>query len=153
VSQTADRSGYSLDSTLNQNSPQYFVYSGDYWLITPDNPSTSVHLYATTSDDFNQENESNVQIIMGRGRRVSYGTDLGISGTLTCKVRAETNMTASQQIAALRSLIATQANVYLRDPFGGRTKVSLGNIAVKRIAGVGSSEFADLTIPYFQVYA
>lgn len=59
--------------------------------------------------------------------------------------------TARQQRQALERIKARKTWVYLRNPFGDLWKVAPGNIPVKRIAGVGKSEFVDISIPYEEV--
>lgn len=56
--------------------------------------------------------------------------------------------TQRQDIATMREL---GRSVYLRNPFGDVWIASLGDIPVTHIAGVGSSEFSDLSIPYREV--
>ena len=59
--------------------------------------------------------------------------------------------TARQQRQALERIKAQKTWVYLRNPFGDIWKVAPGNISVKRLAGVGKSEFVDVSIPYEEV--
>lgn len=56
--------------------------------------------------------------------------------------------TARQQAKALSALKNERTFVYLRNPFGDIWKIAAGNIGGGRIAGVGVSEFSDITIPY-----
>lgn len=59
--------------------------------------------------------------------------------------------TARQQKQDLTNLKAQLTYLYLRNPFGDVWKVSTGNIGFTRVAGVGTSEFTDATIPYREV--
>lgn len=56
--------------------------------------------------------------------------------------------TARQQSQALSALKNERTPLYLRNPFGDVWKINPGNIAGGRIAGVGTAEFSDVTIPY-----
>ena len=51
----------------------------------------------------------------------------------------------------LEDMKAESQNTYLRTPFGDIYKVSVGNLGIGRIAGVGEAEFCDVSIPYSQV--
>jgi hypothetical protein len=53
-----------------------------------------------------------------------------------------------QDIKAMRKL---DHPVYLRNPFGDVWLVSLGDVQVDRVAGVGTNEFSDITVPYREV--
>lgn len=151
VTQVADRSGYSLESYLDPNIPQGYVASEDYWLLVPDNLPTSCRLYSVTGDSFNDEVEMKVETIIGRGRRVNYGTRIGISGTLSVALR-DSSLTAREQQRAIREIQDSMKAVILRDPFGGLTKIALGeSIGYDRMPGVGNREFADVSIPYMEV--
>jgi hypothetical protein len=59
--------------------------------------------------------------------------------------------TARQQAKALSTLKNERSFLYLRNPFGDIWKIAPGNIGGGRIAGVGVSEFTDVTIPYQEV--
>jgi hypothetical protein len=59
--------------------------------------------------------------------------------------------TARQQAKALSALKNERTYIYLRNPFGDIWKIAPGNIAGGRIAGVGTSEFTDVSIPYQEV--
>lgn len=59
--------------------------------------------------------------------------------------------TARQQAKALSTLKNERSFLYLRNPFGDIWKIAPGNIGGGRIAGVGTSEFTDVTIPYQEV--
>lgn len=59
--------------------------------------------------------------------------------------------TARQQAQALSALKNERSYIYLRNPFGDIWKIAPGNIGGGRIAGVGTSEFTDVSIPYQEV--
>lgn len=59
--------------------------------------------------------------------------------------------TARQQAEALSRLKNDRNFIYLRNPFGDIWKIAPGNMPRARIAGVGTSEFADVSIPYQEV--
>ena len=153
VTQVADRSGYALESYLDPDAPSGLVVGEDYWLIVPSDMSKNFRAASVSSDSFSDEVETKVEVVIGRGRRVNYGTRLGISGTLTVKLRGSAGMTATEQRAALGVLRDSMHAVLLRDPFGSITKVAIGDaIGYDRLAGVGNAEFADVTIPYQEVF-
>jgi hypothetical protein len=53
-----------------------------------------------------------------------------------------------QRIEALKM---SQNDLYLRNPFGDVWPVYVSGIQVDRVAGVGSAEFVDITVPYFEL--
>lgn len=59
--------------------------------------------------------------------------------------------TARQQAKALSALKGERSFIYLRNPFGDIWKIAPGNIGGGRVAGVGTAEFSDITIPYQEV--
>lgn len=59
--------------------------------------------------------------------------------------------TARQQRKNIEAMKARQGEVLLRTPFGDVYRVQVGSIGVSRIAGVGSNEFVDVTIPYLEL--
>lgn len=151
VVQAAYRYGSIVESEPDEYVQGVFLYSDKYWLISPEDSSLNVKLHNVTADKSTDEQESNQYTVMNGGRRTVYGTHMGESGNLTCQVRASANKGASEQIADIKRLARNNSVVFLKDPFGNVTPVALGNIGKDRIAGVGTSEFADLDIPYAEV--
>lgn len=150
VVQVAYRYGSLVESLYNPTNT-FFISSESYWLIIPTNPNLNVKLHTVTGDSFTDNREMADYNIIGGGRRRAYGTKYGIAGDLSIAVRHNQNMTASQFIKALRNVCYDQYSLYLRDPFGNVTLIALGEMTVDRLAGVGSSEFADVGLPYIEV--
>lgn len=127
--------------------------SDGYWLLStdPDSP-VAVRLSIVTGDDFTEEYEEAEFQIMGRGRYVERGDRLGVRGTLTAQIRDNEGISARQKAIKLRAAKTDNQKIYLRNPFGDIFRVSVGNLGISRVAGVGLSEFVDVTVPYAEVY-
>ena len=127
--------------------------SDGYWLLSTevDNP-IAVRLSIVTADDFTDEYEEAEFQIMGRGRYVERGDRLGVRGTLTAQIRDNEGMSARQKALKLKAVKTDNRKLYLRNPFGDIFRVSVGNLGISRVAGVGLSEFVDVTVPYAEVY-
>lgn len=149
VAQVATRFGVTVESTYTALT--ITITAAAYWLIHPTIAALSVRLLNVKSEQFKSVVERVVIPIIGRGNRVEYGTVFGKSGTLTATIRDAPDMTGSEQFAAVDALKESATFVYLRNPFGQVWAVSLNDISVDRMAGVGSREFGDLTIPYDEV--
>lgn len=152
VTQLADRSGFILESGIDDNAPSNYIVSEDYWLIVEDDDTRNVRLYSVSDDKFTDEIERNEYVVKGRGRRVNYGTVIGMNGSLSVKLRYNSGISARDQRRVLKELSLECISCLLRDPFGNITRVSLGDISTSRMAGVGNQEFADLEIPYMEVF-
>lgn len=159
VTQTAYRSGVSLESTVGYYrtstgtvliEDRFFTLNlSSYWLIDSFDLTNSVRIPNVTSDDNTLEFESESFNIIGRGRHRDYGDELGYTGSLTCQVRVpERPSTFRARIEEMRRQSTTY---YLRTPFGRLITVALGDIGWTPIAGTGTSEMGDMTIPYEQV--
>ena len=128
-----------------------------YSLVHPTTPSLTVILGITVGDSFTEETESEtIQLLdangEGGGRKINVGADYGIAGTLRVQLREHTTYgTAAAQLAAIRALRADQSYVFLRDPFGGLTKIWFSSISIDRIAGVGTNELMDISFDYEEV--
>jgi hypothetical protein len=88
---------------------------------------------------------------MGRGRLVNKGQYLGPKGSLDVRLRSTGLLTARQKRLRVLAIQQEVGDLFLRNPFGDVWSVNMSNMAVSRIAGVGSSEFCDVTIPYAEV--
>lgn len=152
VVQVANRFGSRVEGQKRSTlSARAIVFSVDYWLIVPDNEESSVRLLSVVADSFTDQVETSKYNIVGGGTRVNKGARIGMEGSLACQVRASTQRGAKEQVDMLRELGDQDRYLLMRDPFGNITKVSLGDISVERIGGVGNFEFADLEIPYTEV--
>ena len=136
--------------------PAYVLPVSDgYWLIDPtpeDDTASAFKLHNVTGDSYQHEYEEEVIHVIGKGRHVDRGDDLGVSGSLTCQIRDTGLTTARQKKLRLEKIKKEVRSLFLRTPFGDAWFVSVGNMDIARIAGVGSSEFIDVTIPYIEVY-
>lgn len=162
VTQTASRSGITLESPvgyfISPDDPTeteqvenriFFVDLTHYWLINPDNTSLSVRLQNVISDDSTLEYDSATFAIIGRGRHRDYGDRLGYSGSIVCQVRGVER--PSQFRLAVERIRDEQETYYYRTPFGRLFKVALGDLGWSPLAGVGTAEMGELTIPYEEV--
>lgn len=146
VTQTAYRFGIPVESipsptTLTLTSTHYYLISD----------STTLRLSSVNSDSFSEEWEQEEIQLIGRGRRVERGTRFGVKGSLQAKVYDVTGLTAAQQRIALEDMRAGSVTCKLRTPFGDIWEVAMGDIQINRIAGVGTNEYFEVTIPYSEV--
>lgn len=156
ATQVADRYGeliespigtYALaDGTTLVESRVYQALLDQYWLVDLINPSLSLLLPSVSDAADTEEYESASYNLVGRGRHRDYGDRLGYTGTLTSRVRIP-EFPSTVRLAA-ESLRAAQETCWLRTPFGKLFKVAIGNLGWTPLAGVGSSEMGDLSIPY-----
>lgn len=157
VIQVADRFGSSLESAYVPSTPVAPI-TEDYWLIHPDSTeygntadSKNFRFQYTNSDEFSEEYEEAIIPLIGRGRRVEYGTRFGYVGSISANVYSSPTQTARQQRLALEAIKASRSDLYLKNPFGDIWQVAAGNIQISRIAGVGQNEYHTVTIPYTEV--
>ena len=133
--------------------------SNNYWLIDASGQEQvagmNMKLAGVTADSFNEEYEESIITVVGRGRHIDHGERLGYTGTLSVKIRmdGQTNLLYPRsKRLRIEDLKRRQTPVYLRTPFGDVYKVDLQNLSWERLAGVGNTEFLDLSIPYLEVY-
>jgi hypothetical protein len=103
-----------------------------------------------TGDNFTRDIEQETLHVIGRGRQMQVGDDLGVSGTFTIQLRNPTNARRDREFF---ELISGQYNkVYYKNPFGDVVLVALGVVSTTRQAGYGGyADFADLSVPYMQI--
>lgn len=155
VRQMANRFGSVIESINTAQTSTYPVSDG-YWLIdpTPEDPANaSFRLYSVTADSYTRKYESQITHIIGRGNHEDRGDDLGREGSLTAQLRDSATGTARVKRMRIEKMKEEARSLFLRNPFGDIWAVSVGDIQVDRIAGVGLMEFVDLTIPYTEVYS
>lgn len=150
VTQSAARSGYILDSA-QVASAVVSTTGTHYWLIDPLTPSNCLQVSNVVGDSYSDEYQQEALAIIGRGRKVNQGTRFGYTGTLEAQFRDDLILTARQKREALQALKDQGTTFYLRNPFGDIISIAIGNISIVRIAGVGTSEFVDVSIPYLEV--
>jgi hypothetical protein len=122
-----------------------------YWLIATDEPVLTMLLPNVTSDSYTEEYEMLETNVIGRGRRLEYGTRFGFTGTLNAQLRGMNGVSAKIERTALEAIKYNRRAAYLRVPCGQLWRVALGDVQVSRLAGVGMQEYVDVTIPYSEV--
>lgn len=126
------------------------VAAEDYWLVDPTG-SQSIRLRQVTEESFQDEYEEEAIVLIGRGRKMDYGTRLGFSGSLTAQLWDTPEMSAREQRLQLELMKRVRHGLFLKNPFGDVLSVNAGAISFSRIAGVGSREFGTVTIPYQEI--
>lgn len=150
VEQEVERFGdrvSSTNGTVNTVSP----VSDSYWLIDMDNTPTSFRLGTITADSYTDEYEEEDYVVIGRGRHYEQGERLGLDGSLTAQIRNSNGISARQHKQRLEQVKKQNRRMYLRTPFGDMFRVAVSSMQISRVAGVGLSEFIDVTIPYKEV--
>ena len=149
VVQVVERFGSEAESAYSPSTSLTLV-SADYWLVHPTDETMNIKLHVM-ADRFLEEREQAVIPIIGRGRRVEFGTNFGVTGTLRARIRRDNSLTPRQQRKRLEELQEEATAMYLRTPFGQVWRVALANIPFDRLAGVGTEEMADIEITYNEV--
>lgn len=152
VTQTAARSGLILESVIDSTPVAVLADGSHYWFIDPYDSSFNVKLDHVKGDEYSDEWEQEEFIVIGRGRKLNQGTRGGYKGTLTAELRDNTSGTARGKRLKLELLKESRTHYFLRDPFGDLFQVSIGAVSFTRVAGVGTAEFLDVTIPYSEVF-
>lgn len=124
-----------------------------YLLVCPSNPSLNMVLSNVKSDDFTNEIETQVILLIGRGRRLEKGSRYGYNGTLAAQLRGSATLTARQQRLALENLQISSYVIYLRNPFGDVYRADLSNVKITRVPGTGLNEYIDVEISYLEITA
>lgn len=150
VTQVALRFGARVESEFDEYGDIVETDASNYWLVVPGHEELNIRLFGVVNDKYNDTVEQSEHFIIGGGRRINYGEDIGIDGSLTCQIRSSTPGGARAMILAIRNYQKRQRWVIMRDPFGNVTKVSFGNMSFARLPGV-TEEFGDLELPYFEV--
>jgi hypothetical protein len=125
----------------------------NYKLIDPANAANFLVLTGVTDDSFVDDRERVSMVVIGRGRKVNYGTKLGKTGTLVIKIRERAGESATAQRDALEAFLATYPDVILESPWADQWYVDIGPISVTRISGTGDSEAVDISFPYEELDA
>lgn len=122
-----------------------------YWLVHPTDSTKNILLRQVTSESFNTEREVAVKKLIGRGRKIDVGMNYGHLGTLSGRIYTTDVKTARQQRLDLESACDNFTYYYLKNPFGDVWKVWFQDPKFSRLAGVGTNEFCDVSIDYFEV--
>lgn len=120
-----------------------------YWLIDIDDKSLSLIVPGVVDDQSTLEFESKTTHVIGRGRHRDYGDELGYTGTLKSKVRTPERVSSFR--SNIEDLIRKRRDIYLRTPYGRIFQVALGDPEWSPLAGTGTAEMGDMSIPYEQV--
>ena len=120
-----------------------------YWIVDSVDNTQSIKLPGVVSDNSTLEFEDASYTIIGRGRHVDYGDELGYSGTLESHIRNPE--TTSSVRTAVEELRRRRRTYYLRTPGGRLFKVALGDVTWNPLAGAGTFDMGDLSIPYLEV--
>jgi hypothetical protein len=152
VVQVADRFGSVSESNITAWTT--VTQATDRYYFVPQVPVGTIASYesnAVTGDNFTRDVEQETLHVIGRGRQVQIGDDLGYSGTLTLKLRNPATARANRQFL---ELLTTQNNsVYIKTPFGDVVLVALGVVSTTRQGGFGRGDITDLSVPYTQIIA
>lgn len=124
-----------------------------YMLLCPADDSLNMILHEVNGESFEDEQEMAAVEIIGRGRRVEYGTRFGIKGTLSGTFRDQLTASARTQRLQLEALRDSGLSVYLVNPFGDVWQVGMMAAKLDRVAGVALHELATFAIDYEQISA
>lgn len=123
------------------------AFRDDSTLALDPTGSTSV----AVSDDFTVEKEREVLNVMGRGRKVNYGTSFGESGSLSLQVRGATHASQITVLEQAKALTTDGLDYWIMTPFGEAKSVTFGDMGFKRLAGVGPIGMGEVSLPYTEV--
>lgn len=124
-----------------------------YKLSVVGSPGTFIDLPGVTDDQFVNDREREVLVVIGRGKKVNYGTKLGVTGTLTVKIRERNGVSASSQRDTLEAFLLAHPNLVITSPWGDAWTVDIGPLSITRIAGTGDSEAVDYSFTYEELDA
>jgi hypothetical protein len=149
VVQVAERFDVGVESEYD---PVVVAAEGvSYWILDRDDTSRSIKLHHVTADSWTDEWDQEIHRLLGSGRKEDRGTRYGASGSLSCQMRPKYGRSARDQKEDLLNAKAAGRTLVLRTPFGDLMRISIGNLSVTRIAGVGVNEYVDIEIPYSEV--
>jgi hypothetical protein len=152
VVQVVDRFGSVIESNIP--TPATVTMSGDRYYFVPAVPIGSIASFEAsnvTADSFTREIETETLHVIGRGRQVQIGDDLGYDGSYTIALRNPDTARSDREFIELLCA-GTGGGVFVRSPFGDVLFVNFSSPQFDRMAGVGQSDLGDLTVPYVQVF-
>lgn len=123
----------------------------DYWLVHPERPELSILLEQVTDDSLERQHEVQTVTLLGRGRKVNVGEELGLTGSLSIAFRDSDMGTARRKRQDLQALYALGERLYLRDPFGDVTPIAIERMSYQHIPGTGSHEATDVSLQITEV--
>lgn len=127
------------------------TYTPYYWLVHPTLPARTIQLRGVNSDEFSNERNVEVKQLIGRGRKIDVGDDWGKTGSISGRIYSRSDRTARQIRLDIEDALDLGSFWYLRNPFGDLWKIWWSDPSFSRIAGVGSSEFVDISFEYQEV--
>jgi len=151
VTQTVDRFGALIDSAIGSFTT--IVMPGDRYVFVPDVAIGSIASFEAknvTADGYTDGIEQATILVVDRGNQVQLGSATGVVGTLSIQLRDIVSAQGDKQF--FQYLAKNRVGCYMKTPFGDVLYVKFAPPAITRIAGVGPSDFSDLTIGYTQVY-
>lgn len=152
VVQLADRFGSLLESNITAYST--VTMTNDRYFFVPEVPVGSIASFEAsdiTGDQFAREVEQETIHVIGRGRHVQIGDDLGYAGSYTIKLRNPSTARLNREF--LEYLSSQGVKVYVKSPFGDVILVSLGSVKTERQGGFGSGDIVNLTVDYTEIIA
>lgn len=152
VVQVVDRFGSLVESNITAHSTT--TQTGDRYFFVPKIPIGTIASFeasSVTGDSFIREIEQETLHVIKRGRQVQIGDDLGYNGSLSVKLRNPASARFDREFFEYMSG-PNSSNVYVKSPFGDVILISIGSVSAQRLAGVGLTDMADLTVPYVEVF-
>jgi hypothetical protein len=150
VVQLAERFGSILESNITAYTTVTMV--SDRYFFVPETPVGSIASFEAADivgDGFTRDVEQETVHVKGRGKQMQIGDDLGYVGSLQIHLRNPA--TARMNREFLERLSYMNNSVWIKSPFGDVILVGLGVIQTTRLAGFGSGDIVDLTVPYTEV--
>lgn len=151
VVQMVDRFGSLIESFITSWATTTQV--GNRYYFIPEVPIgmiASFEASGVVSDSFQSEVEQEDIHVVGRGRQVQVGDDMGYTGSLG--IHLWNGATARRDREFLELLASGRTGgVYLKSPFGDVLHVKLKPISVDRQAGRGTDDIVNITVPYLEV--
>jgi hypothetical protein len=151
VVQLADRFGSLVESDIGVNYVTITMTSERYFFV-PQIPVGSIASFeasSITGDQFTRDIESETLHVVGRGRQVQIGDDLGYSGSLTIKLRNPSTSRLNREF--LERISYENNSVWIKSPFGDVILVALSNVQTNRLAGFGKGDIVDLAVGYTEI--
>ena len=151
VVQVVDRFGSIIESPISSFTT--VTSPSDRYYFIPTVPIGTIAAYEASNvidDNYTDEVENETLHILDRGRQVQVGDDLGATGTLQIQLRNPVSARGDRQF--LQRLASTKnLGVWMKTPFGDVRCVKFLPIQVRYLAGTGTTELSDLTIPYVEI--
>lgn len=152
VVQLADRFGSLIESSLAAGTTVTQV--GDRYFFIPEIPLGSIASFeggSVNADSFTPEVETETLHVIGRGRQVQVGDDLGKTGSLSIRLR---NAATARRDREFFETLASDdtGNVWMKSPFGDVLFVRIFPPSTNRVPGMGAADLVDMTIAYLEVF-